>query len=349
MTENDNRVVSDEIDLFEFVRIILKRKLFVLSVIMISVTGALFYFYFIRPDAPKSYFIKTVIQVKSLQINEMDDLFRDINKDLSGLRNQFISKATAWFKIKAYKTSLQKDIETGKLPTITMKNNSEFLTLEMIYHDPEEGKRLLTKIVNNFISKEMGYTYINDLKKIFDKHIKLVRQKLHNFSRKTTVMNDLVASYRFQIETLHGRIENFKVQLNELDALKSDMISTHGEDPVIITGLIDDHKDTLEKTINHLKQGQIQAASSVRFINLELDEIQTKHTQQQLKIEILNKESGESDSPFTTRDAYFEDRPPRKRYSNIQITGIVGVLAAFLGVVIAFILGINERRKDVPR
>ena len=185
MTENDNRVVSDEIDLFEFVRIILKRKLFVLSVIMISVTGALFYFYFIRPDAPKSYFIKTVIQVKSLQINEKGRSISRLNKDLSGLRNQFISKATAWFKIKAYKTSLQKDIETGKLPTITMKNNSEFLTLEMIYHDPEEGKRLLTKIVNNFISKEMGYTYINDLKKIFDKHINV--RGWHAEIRKTYV------------------------------------------------------------------------------------------------------------------------------------------------------------------
>ena len=344
MTENNNQI-NKEIDLFELIEIVFKRKYLIISIIMISVLTVSFYVYLLRPDVPKRYSINMVLRYIDLKVIGQSKQLGQLNGNLSKFRDKIINDTVFWFNSWSYKADLQEKLGLVDLPDVTCERKGGFLNLNMTYPVTEDGKRMLTEVFEIFLSSDIFKHYQDGIEKSFEKTMKEIQLERNNENKKIVAIMDILKDYLVEIEDTDKRISNLQQRMKQLEKQRITIDSNHSKSRTSLIKLYDDYKDTIIKYINDLEKQIFKIKSSIRFVNIERNELDKKIALQQIEIENLDKEMGQSNKILDTEKPYYEELPLKKRFSNLKIIGFTTALAAFIGIVIAFLMGIRDRQQ----
>jgi len=343
--KKDKQLSMEEIDIFEAIKIISLRKYFILSFVILSLLIAGVYAYGFRSTGPQTYVTQIVFHPR--EFRDYGDLFPDLQQKLSQLSNSYISTARQWFASGAYKAKFQENNKKLRLPDVNHDLIGSYIVLKMMYPDPEEGKPLLSKVFEIFSSSELSHNYLNTVKKVFNTEKNRVQLEKNEFENKLVSQNELLKLYETDVRDTKQAIQDLKKRLKISKNYRSEVITEYQKNKNVIY-LYNVYHDTIIGFIAYLEKRLGELKYSIEATKIRTNELTAKRTQKQFELDNLSVETQNFDA-LVINDAPFAEPIYLKKYSNIQIIGLVTVLATFLGVVTAFILGIKDRREGVKR
>jgi len=336
MTQN-NAHRSMEIDFFEFIDIILKKKIIVLGFIFFSALAAAAYS-FLTPEAPTEYAVKIYVRYP---INN-DFLSTDPGKPQQKMN--FAEKVFEWIRIGTYKGAVQKALNLSEVPSIewdAARGQFPLIMMRIVYRDKETAVRMLDEIHRALRSSPV-------LSQIIDAEKALLTAKKAKSER---------------------RISDWKKTINSLDRHKSQAVILEDKTRCILNRLISlasftdtasgagSHipeqnmaggdlpcPQTIHELIEYLeRQRQQLALSNIAFTRFKetLEQLIVKekgHVNDLLRrMNVMNKTFDKEGKTYITTIEPLRTSP-------FKILGISTIIGLFLGVLIAFGIEIRARR-----
>ncbi len=332
-----------ELDLFEFVDMLLRRKYLILSMIFAALIAASVYCYFLRPKAAKRYSIQMRFRCIDVTVRDPSDTFRDLNQLLGAMKSQFMGDTIRWFENRMYKANLQQKRGGGYLPDIQVERKGDFFKMKMDSRDPETGKQILEDVFTIFINSGLFINLKNDMNRLCQDTLEKRRIALENSRSRIGIRKDLLADYRMEIDIVDTRITQLRALLREIE--EKGTASGPAPDSLLRRNLANDYETLLRDFIDMLEKRHIRAKAMIRWLHGETAHFEKQMALQKREVDTLAQAMVKIDDFLDFKEPYYEERPPGRRYSDIRIIGFTVMLAAFFGALIAFILGINERRQ----
>lgn len=312
MTSNEERPQFD-IDLFDFVDILFKRKWMILSIFGVAIFLSAIYCYLLRSEAPEGYVVKIGIRhpqqsdVVSLDPNDPSQKINiaRIVKDLV-VRDQFNGKLQDRFKFESV-PDIEADIQP--LPV---------LILTLYHKDKNEGRKILEAAIEFIQQDEI-------LRRMIEKEKKLLLADIDKF--------------RIENETIDRKIVNLKDIISTIDRIL-------GEDKENLLAILKDLAANTKSTelAQYLEVQLRQLELSRMYHNELLYRLVQETTHNKEKIINLEYRLEPFKNPFLPQGTistspYFADQVSAKRV--IAVSGIIGLA---IGFVLAFLLGVKARR-----
>ena len=163
MTDKPN-AIKEEIDLFDFIEILIKRKYVILSITVIAVFFALIYIYAHNFNAPRSFIIETSIRGVDISNIELPESFKVLNQKLNISKRNYENYSKKWFQTQAYKPYLQDNQKILFLPDIIFTDGGHYYNLKMIYPDAEQGVSILTEVIKALLQTEKSQNIVKTIR-----------------------------------------------------------------------------------------------------------------------------------------------------------------------------------------
>ena len=304
-----------ELDLFDFIDILLKRKYLVLSIFGAVALIAAIYCFVLRSENPAVYDIQMVVRCPGKTDVVSYDPANPIQKINIG------NKVASLIKSGAVKGKLQKQFKLETVPEINVdiaSNELPVLTLRLNHHDEEEGKKIINE-VNKFLQSDQI------IQSILNKENKLIFADIKEYRIKNNVLGKKILQLEADINSI-----NYLLKANRewMDRLIQDIRE----------------KEKATELMRFFDKLLLQLAMS-RTINNELLNRYISETNQN-KNEIGNFENmlENIDKAFEPEGSISTSLIRIERISNKRIIAISGIIGLALGIFLAFILEVRARR-----
>ena len=314
MTQKQN-IPNLELDLFDFIDILLKRKYVVLMIFGATVMIAVIYCFGLRAEPPAIYEIQMGIRCPDkadIISYEPDNPKQKIN---------IAQKVKSLIEGGMFKGNLQKSLRLETVPDIQIEIHSiPALKIILKHHSEDDGKKILKHIFNLLHSDPIIQT-------ILSKERKLIANEIEKYN----VENDILEHKIVQLKEGIKRNDNMqRINQEKLDIFLMNM--KENEKVIELIRL-------LEKQVLHFSM-------SLTIYNELLNRFvwEAKHNKDEVdnlenKLENINK-------AFEPEGSIYSALVPIERISNKKIIAMSGVIGLALGVILAFILGVKARRSD---
>ena len=304
-----------ELDLFDFIDILLKRKYLVLSIFGAVALIAAIYCFGLRGENPAVYEIQMVVRCpdKSDVVSyETDSPTKKIDIGL---------KVASLIKSGVIKGKLQKHFKLETVPEINVGIASyalPVLTLRLNHHDAEEGKKILNK-VNKFLQSDQI------IQSILNKENRLISADINEYKIKNKILDQKILQLEANINNINNLL---KTNREWMDGLIQD-IREKGKTNELIR--------FFEKQLRQLTMSRpIYNELLNRYIS-EINQNKNEVGNLENKLENIDK-AFEPEGSISSSLIYIE------RIPNKKIMAISGIIGLALGIFLAFILEIRARR-----
>tara|TARA_B100000315_G_C14582527_1_gene591273 strand:+ start:2175 stop:3167 length:993 start_codon:yes stop_codon:yes gene_type:complete len=326
---NETGNTPKEIDIFEFIELIIKRKYLIIVSLIVSIIMGSLYSYLIIYSKPEKYLIRMVIHLSHDQ-NLNQNLFNQVN---------------GWFYSGAYKEKIKKIHRLNIAPEIeTRMHQKAFVELKMHYSDAAKGKKILKSILEVFAGSEFLKKHLGDSK---DKIIGTRRSAEINYKK----LKDELGMIK---EKINGYSEKINNNMEKIAALKGDLkksqefqreASINGEKNELKLKLYFMYREKLDSFINYIDRNNIQQKDEIFFENVKLKEIENKMIISQEAVSFYNKRINKLENQYTIESPPEAIRLPlNKTIKAIKTIGMAIIIGLFFGAFLALLLGIKERR-----
>ena len=311
MTEEKN-IPKYELDLFDFIDILLKRKYMVLAMLGAAVMIAAIYCFGIRADLPAIYKIQTGFRYpdkNDLVSYEPDNTHQKIN---------FFLKVKSLIDSGIFKGKLQEHFTLDAVPDISVDSagySVPVLTLTLNHPDVKKGKQILKAVVKQLQSNQV----IQDLIK---REIEVITADINKYK----IENDILKNKVSRLEATYIKMEN-------LDKLKFGSSNSNADSTELIR-IIEKQK----------RQMDLSRTFHEDLMNRIVREIK----QNQDRIGIFENKLKNINMAFVPEGSISSEKVAQHRISAMRIAVISGIVGLALGVVLAFILEIKARRFSQP-
>ena len=327
MTNINNRQ-EGELDLFDLIEILKKRKYLVISIFMISIFAGSIYNYWFVYKIPSEYSISIAVHLPHEE----------------HINNKFFNQLDGWFASGAYKSALKEKHAMLNIPRINTKvHNPAFAQIRMVYPSAEKGKQILKDVLEILRESLMLKEFYGDLENSTKQGIKSNEDRLNEFKFEFNKNKILIEKLQFKKQSNKVNIERLKSKQKKLDKSKNNFI-VKNEDSQIYNQLYYDYKDEINLFISYLDKDIQQIEYDILLENDRLNEIKKKMVSHQNQVDFLQGKIVSLKKPYHTEAPPFAELLPSKKMSEmtkiLAITGIVGFLIAGF---IAFLLELKDR------
>lgn len=176
--ENQQCIQEDEIDIREYINVIIKRKKLILAIFLVSVVTAAI----VSLRMPKIYEITSTIQLGS--INEL--LIKSDEAESIILNQNSLSLIINDLNLKILPESLQKDIKISEI------GGTNLLKFKITYPDVDMAIKINDAIVNSFIAQ--GQDVYQKRLVIFNERLKELDEEIKNAERDIARTQSLISN-----------------------------------------------------------------------------------------------------------------------------------------------------------
>ena len=307
-----------ELDLFDFIDILLKRKYLVLSIFGAVALIATIYCFGLRGEIPAVYKIQMVVRCPG----KTDVVSYDPDKPKQKIN--IGNKVASLIRSGAVKGKLQKQLKLETVPEINVEiasNALPVLTLRLNHHDKEEGKKILNE-VNKFLQSDQI------IQSILNKENKLISADIKEYRIKNTV----IGKKNLQLETGVNNI-NYLLNTNRewMDRLLQDIRE----------------KEKAVELIRFFEKQLLQLTMNRTIYNELLNRYITEINQNKSEIGILENKLENIGKAFEPEGSISSSLIHIERISNQKIIAISGIIGLALGILFTFILEVRARRSNL--
>jgi len=334
--------IDDDIDLFDAIEIILKRKILLISIIVVSILLSSVYVYIFVDEKPRTYSISTGFNVRTFAIHNSIDSLKDMNEVLQKSIDAFKVKVGYWFLNDFYKADVQEKMGLQDIPKVKVNPRGLFVDLKMRYPIVETGKKIIKVVMDSIVNSDITKEVFGIVNGIYEMEVDRRHLKLKEIMNTIEEKQNLLSRQKFDIENTDKSIVNLKSRMKQLNNQKQNLFSGNTKE-AILTELYDNYHDTIIEFIVYLENQKMRIESMNKTSNLQLFELRKEQKIQQTVIDILNQKKIKLKDIFEFEKIYYEPIFDNK-ISKMRILGFSTVLGIFFGILIAFILGLRDRR-----
>ena len=303
-----------ELDLFDFIKILLKRKYLILLIFGAAAILTGIYCYGLRGEIPTSYKIQMIVRFP----HPFDVISQD--PDNPEQRINIGNKAVSIIQSGAIKGKLQEHFKMESLPQIGTGLTGpglSLLILELHHPDKEEGKRIIGA-VHKFLRSEQ---IIQNLLKTEEN---LIIAEINKYKTETEALAHKIS----RLETDIGKVDNLlKANKEWMNRLIQDI----GEETAI------EFIRLFEKQFQQLAVSQRVYHDLLYRLMLDGNRNRRMTGKFENKLENIKKVF-EPEGPISSTLVQ------SKRISNRKIIAMAGIIGLALGIFVAFILEMRARR-----
>ena len=314
MTQKQN-IPNLELDLFDFIDILLTRKYVVLMIFGATVMIAVIYCFGLRAEPPAIYEIQMGIRCP-----DKADII-SYEPDNPKQKISIGQKVKSLIEGGMFKGNLQKNFRLETVPDIQVEIQSiPALKMILTYHSEDDGKKILKHIFNLLHSDPIIQT-------ILSKERKLIANEIEKYSMENNIFEQKIVQLKEGIK----KIDN----LQQINQEKLDIFLVNMKENEKVIELI----RLLEKQVLHFSMSQ---TIYNELLNRLVREV--KHNKDE--VDGLENRLKNINKAFEPEGSIYSALVPIKRISNKKIIAMSGVIGLALGVMLAFILEVKARRSD---
>ena len=311
----------DEIDLMDYVVVILKKKWLILSVFLLAVISAGIFSYFI---APKVYKIDTALEIGRIEeqsIRNPEEAKEKIDSDI--------------YEIPVREKLKISEIKYPKIETENPKGTN-LIKISIESSDTQKAKNILEEI-NNLILAAHQET-INTQKELIENNIKTLEDKIKLVESDIEKTKNKIKPMDADIERIENKIKYAEEEKNNLEAKVEALqkVLVYQQDPGTQFALFDTKEKLANKkqeienlylTINSLKVSKEDLEVQINSLRTNIESLNTQ-------INALKTSLDEIKPTQVIKSPTVSENPIKPRpLLNMAIAGILGL---FMGVFLAF-------------
>ena len=344
MSINDNNK-ENEIDIFDFIEIIINKKYLMSLMIIVSVLLAIVYIYAFQTKPPKKYTIKLNLHEFNTPIVKPLNVFIEINKELAEIKNRFNYHTKKWFQMEAYKSQLSDKKETIELPKIKCNSETGYITLIMVYYDLEKGMKIIKDVVDLFYSTKQSKDMIKEVKEVLENAQVLSQLEFDNITDKYNRKKVLSDSYNSELITSTEKLKKLEADLEKSKQRRDALFSTKNLNPTLVLS-VDENIELIRQYISFL----IAYTTKLKYFEtVTHKEVYIISKEQKIKLqnlENITRKSTELNELIKYEKPYYEEFHFQKPLSKYKIVGLSMIIGFCIGAFLSCILGIREKRSN---
>lgn len=323
---------SEEIDIFEFIEILFKRKYIILFFFAASILFGVIYSYFFMHEEPNKYSIHMVLKTDAGDnVMVMSNLHSDVQN---------------WFQSGTYKGILKEESKSSNIPDIIPKSRGSYLLeLRIIHPDLVEGKRILKRAREIMINSESCKKSVNKAIEQVNSMTKLVDNDLNLLSNELVATEEKVNYFKAEKKKTLNKIAMLKNSPKEWGALRKGNNDTQDRNDRINESLIPT-KNEMTWLFSELERQVAILEYSSQLTNKFLGQVKREITIKQIETDKLKRNINALKNVFEMDGPLYDSVVPAIITPKYKPIGIAGVFGGFLGVIIGFLLEIKNRRRN---